>query len=139
MTQPARDRATDNLGVALQTDAIMNDTTALVPKFAAFGVNSSGDNQLVDTTAGKKCRVLSIAIFARGAVDVYFKSEGGTVVFGDSTHKIKLDSTGAAGAAGFALAFNPVGWFQTDVAGEDLEINLSAAVGVSGGLTYVEL
>src|SRR3970040_14013 len=44
LTQPARDRLTDNVGAALQTDIILNDTTALTPKFAVIDAATSGDN-----------------------------------------------------------------------------------------------
>ncbi len=123
----------------LACDAILDGAAKLTPQFAKIECAASGDNQLINTTAGKKVRVVSLALFASGAVEVYFKSEGGTVIFGGSTTKLKLDHTGAVGAAGFVLAFNPVGWFQTDVDGEDLEINLSAAVGVCGAITYLEV
>ena len=59
LTQPVRDRTTDNQGVALQTDAIMSDTTALTPKFAVIDDASSGDNTLVAAVADKKIRVLA--------------------------------------------------------------------------------
>ncbi|OHB67561.1 MAG: hypothetical protein A2V70_08435 [Planctomycetes bacterium RBG_13_63_9] len=111
----------------------------LTPKRAKISCAASGDNTLVAAVSGKRIRVLSIALIATDAVEVYFKSAGGTAIFADGTSPVPLDKAGASGPAGMVLNFNPVGWLQTDVADEALEVNLSAAVGVCGALTYVEV
>lgn len=115
---------------AHQVDVAYSGTTVLTPKFAAISASSSGSNTLVAAVTSKRIRVLGYAIQAAGgAVSVKFQSAGST------------DLTGL-----FALVANQVipggdrrhGHFQT-VAGEALTLNLSAAVQVSGYLTYVEV
>ncbi len=138
VTAAARDRTADNVGAALQTDALMNDTTALTPKFAKISCAASGDNTLVAGVGGKKLRLLSFTLIATGAVSIYLKSATAGAIFADATNAVPLDKTGAAGAAGFVLGFNPLGWCETTT-GEALQVNLSGAVGVCGVLTYVEV
>lgn len=140
LTQPARARATDTISAAIATDALMSGTTALTPKFAKISAAASGDNTLVAAVTSKKIRVLSLFLVNSGtAVSVYFTSgAGGTAISGDSTNKIPLDKTGAAGPAGFSLGHNPQGWFET-ASGAALMLNLSAAQGVAGHLTYLEV
>lgn len=128
-SQPARTATTDNIGAKLGTDAIMNGTTALTPKFAVIAASSSGDNQIVAAVSGKKIRVLAYNMVANGAVNAKFQS--------DATDKTGLKYFDAAGA-GICAPFNPVGWFET-VAGEKLDLNLSGAVAVGGELVYVEV
>jgi hypothetical protein len=122
----------------LGTDAIINGSSSLTPKFAKIGCAASGDNQLVAPVTGRKIRVLSIVLFGLSTVSAYFKSGDGNPICGDATYKIALDNTGATGPGGFVLGFNPIGWFQTG-AGYALLLNLSAAVGVCGALTYIEV
>ena len=40
--------------------------------------------------------------------------------------------------SGFVLPFNPAGWFET-VAGQLLNLELSAAISVDGSITYIEV
>lgn len=129
-SQPARDRGTDNQGVALQTDAIMNDTTALTPKFAVVDAASSGDNTLVAAVTDKKIRVLAVFLVSAGDLTARFESgAGGTALTGQMT----LTSN-----SGFVLPFNPVGWFETG-SNTLLNLELSAATSVDGSLVYVEV
>ena len=56
------------------------------------------------------------------------------------SHVTPTDISGLAyeiANTGFTLPFCPVGWFQT-IAGEALDLNLSAAKAVGGALVYVE-
>lgn len=130
ITQPARDRLTDNVGVALQTDVLLNDTTALTPKFAIIDAATSGDNTLVAAVTSKKIRVLSLVMVASGAVNVRFESgASGTALSG----QMNLAANG-----GFTLPFNPLGWFET-ASGTLLNLELSGATSVDGMLTYVEV
>lgn len=127
---PVIDRATDNIGVAQQTDAIMNDTTALTPAFAAIDAASSGDNTVIAAVTGKKLRVVSCLLMAAGTVNVRFESgAGGTALTGQMN---------LVANTGFSLPFNPVGWFETGE-GALLNLELSAAISVDGCLTYVEI
>lgn len=135
LTQPARAATTDTITAKLATDAIQNGTTALTPKFAAIAAATSGDNTLVAAVVGKKIRVLALMLVAAGSVNAYFTSAaGGTVIFGGSTNKIALVAN-----TGFVLPFSPVGWFENSSTNQLLNLNLSAAVAVSGGLVYVEV
>lgn len=130
VTQPALDRLTDNVGVALQTDAILSDTTALTPKFAVIDHASSGDNTLVAAVASRKIRVLSLWLVAAGAVTVRFESgAGGTALTGQA-------SLGAN--AVLVLPFNPLGHFETAV-NTLLNLELGGAVSVDGNLCYCEV
>ena len=128
-SQPDRDRTTDNVGVALQTDAIMSDTTAITPQFAVISAASSGDNTLVAAAgASNKIRVLSYTIIADGDVDVRFESgAAGTALTG----QMALTTN-----SGVHAAFNPVGHFET-AANTLLNLELSGAIGVNGHITYI--
>jgi len=131
ITQPVRDRTTDNVGAGLQTDAIMNDTTALTPKFAVISATTNGNNTIVSASSGFKIRVLACYLVADGDdVDVRWESgAGGTALSGAIPLK---ESTG------YVLPFNPVGWFETDD-GDDELLNLekTGTPNVYGGLTYI--
>lgn len=130
LSQPARDRLTDNVGVALQTDALLNDTTALTPKFAVIDAATSGDNTLIAAVTSKKIRVLSAFLVASAAVTVRFESgASGTALTG----QMNLAANG-----GFALPFNPLCWFETG-SNTLLNLELSGAISVDGCLTYVEV
>jgi hypothetical protein len=127
-------RAVDEATVVLQSNAIMDGTTALTPKFAPIAVAASGDNTLVAAVALKKIRVHALAVIAGAAVSCYFQSAAaGDVIFGGSTNTMDLAANG-----GFVLPYSEVGWFETD-AGELLNLNLSGAVKVAGGLQYTEV
>lgn len=129
-TLTARDRTTDNMGVAQQTDVLMNDTSALTPKFEVIDDASSGNNTIVAAVAAKKIRVVSLLLVAAGTVNVRFEDGAG----GDAlTGQMNLVAN-----TGFCLPFNPVGWFETS-ANTLLNLELSAAISVDGMLTYVEV
>jgi len=131
--QPARDRLTDNIGVALQTDTILDDTTALTPKFARINNNTSGDNELVAAVVGKKIRVLSITLVSAGNVTVTLESgTAGNFLAGP------FEFDGSTQPKGVAYSFSPVGHFET-VSGESLNMILDAAINVGGSLVYVEV
>lgn len=99
-------------------------------KYAVINAATSGDNTLVAAVASKKIRVLSLFLLADAAVDLKFQTgAGGT----DLTGLIGLDAT-----AGFVLNYSPVGHFET-ASGALLNLNLSAAVQISGALVYKEV
>lgn len=130
VTQPALDRATDNVGVALQSDVLLADTTTMTPKFAAIDCATSGDNTLVAAVTDKQIRVVGAFLIAAGTVNVRFESgASGTALTGQMNLVVNT---------GFVLPFNPVGWFQT-ASNTLLNLELSAAVSVDGCLTYVEV
>lgn len=113
-----------------RTDLIYESASAsLTPKFAIIDAATSGDNTLVTGVSTKKIRVLSLYLVASAAVNVRFESAAsGTALSG----QMNLTTN-----SGFTLPYNPKGWFQT-VAGELLNLELSGAVSVDGGLVYVE-
>ena len=97
------------------------------PKFAAIDAASSGDNTIVAAVTGKKIRVVALFLVAAGAVTVRFESgAGGTALTG----QMSLAANG-----GFALPYNPVGYFET-AAGELLNMELGGAVSADGSLVY---
>ncbi len=123
-----------SVSATADTSSIGNAGTSLTPKYAAFGVASSGDNTLIAAVSDKKIRVLALMSITDAANNVYLTNgASGTVLFGGSTNKIKLVANG-----GFVLPFNQVGWFET-TSNVDLVINMSAATSFAGGITYVEV
>jgi hypothetical protein len=98
---------------------------------AALTASSSGATTMVAATASKTIRVLALYLSANGAVNLNLQSHTTT------SQKTGLTYCAAAGD-GIVLPFNPCGWFDT-VAGEALDINLSAAVAVDGYCLYVKI
>lgn len=126
----AQAATTDTITAKLATDAIQNGTTALTPKFAVIDAATSGDNTLLAAVASKKIRVLSLYLVSAGTVNVRFESgAGGTALSGQMNLVVNT---------GFVLPFNPIGWFET-ASNTLLNLELSAAVSVDGGFTYVEV
>lgn len=132
-SQPARDRTTDNVGAALVTDALMNDTTALTPKFANINGNTSGNNTLVAAVGGKKIRVLAISLVAAGNVTLILEDGAGG---GDLLGPLEFD--GSTQPKGIVLQFCPLGHFET-TANTLLNMSLDAAIQVGGHVVYVEV
>lgn len=111
------------------TDAIFSGATSLTPKFALISTSANGASQVVAAVASRHIRVLSGFLVASAATNVKFQS-----------HVTPTDVTGLMNFAlngGAVLPYNPLGNFQT-IAGEALDINLSAANAVGGAITYVE-
>jgi WD40 repeat protein len=126
---PARDRTTDNMGVALDSDTLMQDTTARTVSFGVINASSSGDNTLLAAQgASNKIRIVSLFLVSAGTVNVRFESAaGGTALTG----QMPLIAN-----TGFVLPFNPTGWFETG-ANALLNLELSGAIGVHGSFSYV--
>lgn len=125
---PAADRTVDSIAAALQTGALMNGNVPLTPKFAKIAVAASGT--IVAAVAGKKIRVIAWDLVCNGAVNAKWQS-----------HVTPTDLTGLyyfSANDGIAKSFSPFGYFET-VAGEALDLNLSAAIAVGGSLVYVEV
>lgn len=128
LTQPARSRSVDSISSALATDALMNGTTALTPKFVAISVSASGATELVASASSSKTRVLGYNLMAAGTVNVKF--QGGAT-----------DLTGLSyfvANTGKVAPISQYGWFQGGT-GSAIKINLSANIAVGGELVYVEL
>jgi hypothetical protein len=102
--------------------------TVVTPKFASISVAASGDNSVVAAVSSKKIRVLSYVLVADAAVAVKWRN-GTTDISGAMSF---------AANGGAAPGYCPVGFFETSATAA-LQLNLSAAVGVRGHLTYIEV
>jgi hypothetical protein len=104
--------------------------TVVTPKYVIIDAATSGDNTILAAVTSKKIRVLSLFLVAAGTVNVRFESgAGGTALTGQMN---------LVANTGFALPYNPVGWFET-AATTLLNCELSAAISVDGCLTYIEV
>jgi hypothetical protein len=112
-----------------ETSSVYQNGTARTPTFAAISGSTSGDNTLVAAAgASNKIRVLSLYLVSAGTTTVRFESgAGGTALSG---------AMSLVANTGFVLPYNPTGWFET-AANTLLNMELNAAVQVSGGLEYI--
>jgi hypothetical protein len=109
------------------SSVIYDDGNLLTIKKIPVAVSASGT--LIAAVSGKMIRVIACALTSSGTVNVKFQSH----VTGDLTGLFyEIANTG------FVLSPNTWGWFET-VAGEALDISLSAGIPVGGVLTYVEV
>jgi hypothetical protein len=122
------DRDTDSISAGLATDVIMNDLTALTPKFAVISASSSGANAIVSAVTDKKIRVLGYNFISNGDVNAKWQSA--------TTDKTGLKYL--TQYTGLVAGFNPLGWFET-ASNEALNLNLSAAIAVGGEIVYIEV
>lgn len=114
----------------LEVSQVSSLGTIATPQFAVINVSSSGDTTIVALVSSKVIRVLSYVLVADGAVAAKFTSgAAGTALTG---------AMSLAANGGVAAPFNPVGHFQTG-SGVALVLNLGAAVGARGHLTYVSV
>lgn len=121
-----------NIGV---TDKIMGSNgTAYTPKFILANVAASQtDSNIVTAVTAKKIRVLGVIVLtAATATNVTFNSKGA----GAGTAISALFACGANN--GFALGFNPVGWFET-AAGEALTVTTGAGSTTGFQIVYIEV
>lgn len=98
------------------------------PKYVAVSCSASGNNQLVAGISGKRIRLVSCLLVADGTVAVKFRSAS-------------TDLSGAMSLvanSGFVAPEAVVGWVVA-AQGEELNLNLSDAVQVSGMLVYEEV
>jgi hypothetical protein len=113
---------------AREAGAIYVGGVSLTVFYAKIQTSTSGASTVVAAVSGKKIRVIGFRLSASAAVNVKFQS-----------HVTPTDLTGLAYYAangGEVVPKNEYGWFET-VAGEALDLNLSAAVAVGGSLAYV--
>jgi hypothetical protein len=129
---PAGTNLLGQVSASNETSTVYNGTTALTPLFSTIVASASGVTNIIAAVSSKRIRVLSFRITASAAVNVKWQSHL-------LSPPVVTDVTGLAYYAangGENAAHNPVGWFQTGV-GEQLDLNLSAAVACGGSLTYV--
>ncbi len=139
LSAPARDRTTDNVGVALDASSMMDDTTVLTVKRAELTTATTGNQALVAAVAGKTTRILALSILATGGVNDVYVNDGTADLIADATNKIPLSLDGSDGAQGFVLPFNPQGWIQTAAVNRAINVNLGSANAVTALATYVEV
>jgi len=97
-----------------------------VIRFAPIDISAAGDTTLVAPVTGRKIRVLALALVPDAAVAVTFKSGSSKI-----TGPVRLVDN-------LILAAEvPWGCFECS-SGQPLVLNLSAAVQVSGWLSYQE-
>lgn len=121
---------TATVNVADDSSILKLGNTSVTPKFAKIAASSSGVNIVVAAVATKKIRVLSYVLNANGTVNAKWQS-----------HTTPTDLTGLdylIANTGVSSGYSPVGHFET-VAGESLDLNLSAAIAVGGHITYIEV
>lgn len=107
----------------------VNGTDRSIKRFATLAT-ASGDNKLVDGVDSHLVRLVFLGVHSYGATAVnwYLKNDTNANLWGSAGAPFTADPTGATGPMGEYMPFNPVGSIRTGTAGEDLEINLSAAV-----------
>jgi len=108
---------------------LSGELVELTVKRAPISVSTSGATTIVAAVALKKIRPISIVLVANDFVNIKFQSHTTPT---DLTGLLYLGSNG-----GFASGLNEHGHFET-VAGEALDINLSASIAVGGWINYVE-
>lgn len=128
---PVRDRTTDNIGVALQTDAIMDDTIALTPVHLNINGNTSGNNTILAAQNGYHIRILALALSAHGNVNVTIEDGAAGA---DLIGPLAFDAD--TQPKGLVLPLNEYGWHQTSD-NTLLNMALDAAVRVAGVIVYV--
>lgn len=127
-SMPGAARTTDTVSSAAATDVIMNNLTALTPKWAVIDHATSGDNTIVAAVTSKKIRVHQVFFTTAAAVTIRFESgAGGTALTGQMLTPV-----------GMVLPFSRTGWFET-AAGVLLNMELSGATSVDGALQYTEV
>ena len=95
--------------------------------FAPIAASNSGDNTIVAAVGGRQIRVIKYSIVAAGAVVVTWKSSTAGAISG---------AMAFASNGGISEPEAEAGIMQTAV-GEDLVLNLGAAVSVGGMVTYI--
>ena len=97
------------------------------PLYAPIATQTSGAT-IISGVTGRKLRVMSMNVIASIAVNVKWQTQTGPA---DLTGFAYLATNG-----GYILPYNQIGWFET-LAGDSLNINLSAGISVGGSLTFV--
>ncbi len=115
------------LGQPISGYVFVGDTNSFLPVVLTFANPTLIGNTVVVTgVAGKKIRVLSIVVVDTAATTIKF--QGNSI---DRSAGFPFAANG-----GFILPFNPQGYFDT-LAGETLNVNLSAATPVGVQISYV--
>jgi hypothetical protein len=130
VTQPVSGTVTANQGTASANDWRTDLRRGQTILFASIDVAASGDNTIVAASPGNKCKVLSYSLVCDGTVATRWKSGAGTNLSGAMSF---VANTGIAPPS-FAPAEGHL--FETAV-NTALVLNLSAAIGVRGHMSYI--
>ena len=107
--------------------SLYQGTTALTPQYATFSTSSSGNTQVVAAQgSGNKIRVLRYRISANGSTNVKWQSASTDI---SGLHYLTQYASGGG-------SYTPAGICQ-GAANEALNVNNSAAIAISGEVTYV--
>lgn len=115
--------------VAIQSDSVYIDGAGRSVKWASIDAATAATHEIVAAVAGKKIRVTAVTLVCAGDVTVTWKSAT-TALCGAMSFASK---------GGFDTNRTPPNYFLETVAGEALQLTLSAGVQVSGTLNYVEV
>jgi len=130
MTLASDDPAVTRIEANVDSSTMWADGVEVTVKRAIVDAATSGNNTLLASVSSKKIRVLSLYLVSAGTVNVRFESGAdGTALSG----QMNLIAN-----SGFTLPYNPRGWFET-AATTLLNLELSAAISVDGGFTYIEV
>lgn len=108
-------------------------------KHGKISTATAGNVALVAAVTGRKIRVLALHLIGTTSTNSIYINDGTADLYGDSTRKIPLDVTGAAGAVGICLPFCDEGWFETIETGRPINVNLGSTNGVIGTVVYREI
>jgi hypothetical protein len=126
---PAGSNLLGSVAVGQQVGQVFNATTALSPQYSTFSTSAAGATQIVAAQgAGKKIYVLRWSVSSNGTTNVNLQS-----------HTTTANATGIRYLTQFASgggAYCPAGIMAT-AANEALDVNNSAAVAISGEVTWV--
>lgn len=108
---------------------IVNGVDRSIKSFAVKAT-ASGDNTLATGMSAHVIRLIALGVRAYSATPVqwYIKNDTDGGIWGDASTPFTSDQGSISGPAGEFLPTNPNSGIVTKTAGEDLEINLSAAV-----------
>jgi hypothetical protein len=126
---------TDNLDVALSTRTkpadlqLVDERRAIAVLFAVVDVAGAGDNTIVTADVSNKIKVLSYTLVADAAVTARWKSGAGTSLSGAM-------ALAANGGVASPVATAAGGHLFETALNQALVLNLGAAVGVRGHLSY---
>ena len=126
---PAGTNLLGSIAQSPQIASAYNGTTAATVQYASFSTSSSGATTIVSAVGGKKVYVLRWSVSSNGNTNVNLQS-----------HTTTTNATGVRYLTQYASgggAYCPLGIMATTT-GEALDVNNSAAVAISGEITYVQ-
>jgi hypothetical protein len=130
-TLPAIPAGTNLIGSAAvghQIAQVYQGTTAITPSYATFSTSASGATSVVAAVTSKKIYVLRWRVSSNGNTNVNLQSHTTT---SQATGLCYLTQYASSGGA-----YCPAGIMAT-ASGEALDVNNSAAIAISGEVTYV--